>query len=105
MRDLNLLVISWGFNSRGLENGRAAWLFLDLQTLDLQRRRSMENLKEAPGNKEKGIDVDDSETFKVDWLRSIPYLAIHAGCIAVIWVGISWIAVICAVLLLSLIHI
>ncbi|MFP6738469.1 MAG: acyl-CoA desaturase [Planctomycetota bacterium] len=75
-------------------------------------KKKMENLKEAkvadqptrdlkefPEKKGKGINVDDSKTFKVDWLGSIPYLAVHAGCIAVIWVGISWIAVICAVLL------
>lgn len=57
------------------------------------------DLKEFPRTKAKGIEVDDSKTFKVDWLGSLPYLAVHAGCIAVIWVGISWIAVICAVLL------
>ena len=57
------------------------------------------DLKEFPGKKGKGINVDDSKTFKVDWLGSTPYLAVHVGCIAVIWVGISWIAVICAVLL------
>ena len=75
-------------------------------------KKKMENLKEAkaadqpagdlkefPRTKAKGIEVDDSKTFKVDWLGSIPYLAVHVGCIAVIWVGISWIAVICAVLL------
>ena len=42
---------------------------------------------------------DDAQTFKVNWVDSIPYLAVHAGCLAVFWVGISWIAVACAVLL------
>jgi stearoyl-CoA desaturase (Delta-9 desaturase) len=30
---------------------------------------------------------------KVDWVRCIPFLAVHAVCFAVIWVGWSWTAV------------
>src|SRR5262245_43612699 len=30
---------------------------------------------------------------RVDWLRVIPFVAIHLGCFAVIWVGWSWTAV------------
>ncbi len=45
--------------------------------------------------------VDDSKKYKVDWIGSIPYIVIHAGCLAVFLpqVGISWIAVGCALLL------
>lgn len=36
---------------------------------------------------------------KVDWLRTIPYLGMHAACVLVIWVGISWTAVAVAIAL------
>ncbi len=29
----------------------------------------------------------------IDWLRLIPFIAIHAGCFGVLWVGVSWFAV------------
>ena len=34
---------------------------------------------------------------KVDWIRSIPFLAVHLMCLGVIWVGWSWTAVAIAV--------
>jgi len=34
---------------------------------------------------------------KVDWIRSIPFLAVHLVCLGVIWVGWSWTAVAVAV--------
>ena len=45
--------------------------------------------------------VDDTRKYPVDWVGSIPYLTIHAGCLAVFipGVGISWTAVLCAVFL------
>ncbi|WNH50588.1 acyl-CoA desaturase [Stenotrophomonas aracearum] len=30
---------------------------------------------------------------RVDWLRAIPFVAMHLACLAVIWVGVSWVAV------------
>ena len=30
---------------------------------------------------------------KVDWLRSVPFIAVHAMCLGIIWVGWSWTAV------------
>jgi len=36
---------------------------------------------------------------RIDWLRQVPFLAIHAGCIAIFWVGTSPIAVAVAVVL------
>lgn len=38
--------------------------------------------------------VDDSNQRKIDWLRIIPFLLLHGACLAVIWVGVSWIAVV-----------
>lgn len=35
----------------------------------------------------------------VDWLRVIPFIALHLACFAVFWVGASWFAVIFAVIL------
>ncbi len=35
----------------------------------------------------------------IDWLRIIPFIALHLACLAVIWVGISTIAVITAITL------
>ena len=39
------------------------------------------------------------EDRKIDWLRSLPFFALHLGCLAVLWVGWSWPAVAVAVLL------
>jgi stearoyl-CoA desaturase (Delta-9 desaturase) len=36
---------------------------------------------------------------KVDWVRSIPFLAINLACLLVFWVGFSWIAFITAIVL------
>jgi len=35
----------------------------------------------------------------MDWIRSIPFIAMHAMCLGVIWVGWSWTAVAVAVAL------
>src|ERR1700735_2161787 len=29
---------------------------------------------------------------RVDWVRVAPFLGMHAACLAVIWVGFSWVA-------------
>lgn len=36
---------------------------------------------------------------KVEWVRNLPYFAMHAACLLVIWVGISWTAVAVAIAL------
>jgi stearoyl-CoA desaturase (delta-9 desaturase) len=36
---------------------------------------------------------------KVDWQRTLPFLFLHLGCLAVIWVGFSWISAAAAVVL------
>ena len=39
---------------------------------------------------------------RVDWIRNLPFLALHAACLAVIWVGISWTAVAVCIALFGL---
>ena len=29
----------------------------------------------------------------IDWLRVLPFVALHVACLAVIWVGVSWTAI------------
>ena len=43
--------------------------------------------------------LEASQSERINWLSSIPFFAIHAACIAVFWVGASWIAVLSCVLL------
>lgn len=46
-------------------------------------------------------DAPDPSTLpeKVNWQRTLPFIFLHLGCVAVIWVGFSWPAFIAAVLL------
>ena len=41
----------------------------------------------------------ESETERIDWVRALPFVALHAGCLAVFWVGISPVAVVVAIAL------
>jgi stearoyl-CoA desaturase (delta-9 desaturase) len=47
-----------------------------------------------------GVDV--GEVRRIDWLRQVPFIAIHAGCLALPWVGASPVAVATAVGLYAL---
>ena len=47
----------------------------------------------------RSITGDDGQPRRIDWLRQVPFLAIHVGCLAVFWVGTSGIAVTTAVVL------
>ena len=39
----------------------------------------------------------ESQPDRVDWVRAAPFLGVHAACICVLWVGVSWAArVVCA---------
>ena len=51
----------------------------------------------AQGAAAEHAPVSDAHLDKVDWVGAIPYLLIHLACIAVIWVGVSPIAVTMAV--------
>ena len=44
-----------------------------------------------------GAEKMRNEPDKVDWMRCIPFIVLHAGCLAVLWVGVSPIAVWAAV--------
>ncbi len=33
-----------------------------------------------------------ADSFEVDWIRVIPFIFLHLGCLGVIWVGFSWTA-------------
>ena len=46
--------------------------------------------------------VDAGEPRRIDWLRQLPFIAIHAGCLALPWVGVSAVAVATAVALYAL---
>jgi stearoyl-CoA desaturase (delta-9 desaturase) len=41
-------------------------------------------------------DLDDQ---RIDWVRNVPFVAMHAACLGIIWVGASWTAVGVAVFL------
>jgi stearoyl-CoA desaturase (delta-9 desaturase) len=41
---------------------------------------------------------NDPKADSVDWTRIIPFLLMHVACFAVIWVGVSWVAVMVAVI-------
>ncbi|SFN13236.1 acyl-CoA desaturase [Dokdonella immobilis] len=44
----------------------------------------------------------DEDADRIDWLRAIPFIAMHIACIGVIWVGVSRIALLVAALLYAM---
>lgn len=44
----------------------------------------------------------DESADRIDWLRTIPFIAMHIACVGVIWVGFSWIALAVAVFLYAI---
>jgi stearoyl-CoA desaturase (Delta-9 desaturase) len=46
-----------------------------------------------------GAEAVRSEPDRVDWVRCIPFIILHLGCLGVIWTGASWFAVWAAVVL------
>ncbi len=44
----------------------------------------------------------DANADRIDWLRTIPFIAMHVACIGVIWVGFSWIALTIAAVLYAI---
>jgi len=44
-------------------------------------------------NETAGDLADDASSQKIDWLRTVPFIALHLACLAVFWVGISPVAV------------
>ena len=45
---------------------------------------------------------DDADGERIDWLRAVPFIAMHLACIAVIWVGVSPVALLVAAALYAL---
>ena len=46
--------------------------------------------------------LDEARADRIDWLRAAPFIAMHIACIAVIWVGVSPVALIVAGLLYAI---
>ena len=44
----------------------------------------------------------DERADRIDWLRTLPFIAMHLACFAVVWVGVSWFAVIVALALYAI---
>jgi stearoyl-CoA desaturase (delta-9 desaturase) len=44
------------------------------------------------------VPADDPRADAVEWSRILPFVAMHLVCLAVIWVGVSWIAVLVALI-------
>lgn len=47
-------------------------------------------------------DIDEAKADRIDWLRAVPFIALHLTCIGVIWVGVSPIALTVAAALYAL---
>lgn len=58
------------------------------------RRRLLQWFDSAAVPTAEGADAD-----RVDWLRVLPFVLLHLGCIAVLWVGVSPVALLVAALL------
>jgi stearoyl-CoA desaturase (Delta-9 desaturase) len=48
------------------------------------------------GNRPEAADGAGPDPDAIDWSRIVPFIGLHLACFAVIWVGISWIAVMVA---------
>lgn len=48
------------------------------------------------------VDVDESREDKIDWVRAVPFVAMHLACLGVLWTGVSAVAVWVAVGLYAL---
>lgn len=44
-------------------------------------------------------EIRDDEPQRVDWMRCVPFAAVHLACLGVLWVGVSWVALAVAVAL------
>jgi stearoyl-CoA desaturase (Delta-9 desaturase) len=38
------------------------------------------------------VDAGDASCERIDWLRVLPFIGMHVGCLGVLWVGVSWFA-------------
>ena len=51
---------------------------------------------------EAAVVVDESREDRIDWLRAVPFIALHLACFCVIWVGVSPVALIVAAALYAI---
>jgi stearoyl-CoA desaturase (delta-9 desaturase) len=56
----------------------------------------LDNERQAVQKTADGAGVANPDS--IDWVRIIPYVGLHLACFAVIWVGISWTAVVVALI-------
>ena len=45
------------------------------------------------------VQDNDAQAARIDWLRAVPFIGMHLACVAVLWVGVSPIALIVALAL------
>lgn len=38
------------------------------------------------------VSTDPADAYRVDWVRVLPFVALHVACVLVVWAGFSWIA-------------
>ncbi len=82
--------------------GRATIFALD-RLLPMRRRswllgQRLRNWFDTAG----AVELDNGRADRVDWLRTAPFIALHAACACVIWVGVSPIALIVAAALYAI---
>jgi stearoyl-CoA desaturase (delta-9 desaturase) len=70
------------------------------QTTQPMQRRIATALARWLDNQAGADDSEDSD--RIDWLRTLPFIAVHLACLAVIWVGVSALAVGVAVALYAI---
>lgn len=66
------------------------------------RHASRRSLRQWFDSEIAAIPDNDPRADRIDWLRALPFVALHLGCLGVLWVGISPVAVIVAVALYAI---
>jgi stearoyl-CoA desaturase (Delta-9 desaturase) len=62
----------------------------------LTHRSRRESLRRWYDTREAGEPSDPRRAERIDWLRAAPFVLLHLGCIAVVWTGVSGIALVVA---------
>ena len=62
----------------------------------LAHRPSWRTLRRWYDTSEAGEPPDPRRADRIDWLRAAPFILLHLGCVAVIWTGVSGVALIVA---------
>jgi stearoyl-CoA desaturase (Delta-9 desaturase) len=64
--------------------------------------RWFDNESSSTANASSNLNASTHNPYAIDWLRVIPFIALHLGCIGVVWAGISLTAVLVALALYAL---